>query len=189
MSKVSDVIYPGLRLLGLTTVLVAVAAAGGCISAKRKPADAVVETTEAATETATVTPAVPAAPAQAAEPVTAPAAPEVAEVPAVPAAPEAPAPAPRQPDVLTSWIVAKGEHLWGIAAVPEVYNQAEQWPLLYKSNIDQITDADLIYPGQVLRIPRDVSQRDIDAAVKHARTRGAWALGPVELSDKAYLRQ
>lgn len=173
MSKVSDVIYPGLRLLGLTTVLLAVAAAGGCISAKRKPAEAAVETTEAATET--VTPAVPAAPATAAEP----------------AAPEpSPEPEPaRQPDVLTSWIVARGEHLWGIAAVEEVYNQAEQWPLLYKSNIDQITDADLIYPGQVLRIPRDVSRRDIDAAVKHARTRGAWALGPVELSDKEYLRQ
>lgn len=178
MSKVSDAIYPGLRLLGLTAVLVAVAAAGGCISAKRKPAEAVVETTEAATET--VTPAVPAAPATAAEPVTPPAAPEVADEPE---------PQPRQPQVLSSWIVAKGEHLWGIAAVEEVYNQAEQWPLLYKANIDQITDADLIYPGQVLRIPRDVSRRDIDAAVKHARTRGAWALGPVELSDKEYLRQ
>jgi len=178
MSKVSDVIYPGLRWLGLTTVLLAVAAASGCISAKRKPAEAVVETTEA---TETVTPAVPAAPATAAEPATPPAAPE--------ASPE-PEPEPaRQPDVLTSWIVARGEHLWGIAAVEEVYNQAEQWPLLYKSNIDQITDADLIYPGQVLRIPRDVSRRDIDAAVKHARTRGAWALGPVELSDKEYLRQ
>lgn len=175
MSKVSDVIYPGLRLLGLTTVLLAVAAAGGCISAKRKPAEAVVETTEAATETETA--AVPAAPATAAEPVT------------PPAAPAAPEPEPRQPDVLTSWIVAKGEHLWGIAAVAEVYNQAEQWPLLYKSNIDQITDADLIYPGQMLRIPRDVSRRDIDAAVRHARNRGAWALGPVELSDKEYLRQ
>jgi len=184
MSKVTDAIYPGLRLLGLTAVLVAVAAAGGCISAKRKPADAVVETTEAATatETEVVTPAAPAAPA--AEPQ----APAVADTPAVVEPQPEPQPTAR-PQVLTSWIVAKGEHLWGIAAVPEVYNQAEQWPLLYKSNIDQITDADLIYPGQVLRIPRDVSARDIDAAIRHARTRGAWALGPVELSDKEYLRQ
>ena len=28
---------------------------------------------------------------------------------------------------------------------------------------------------------------DIDAAVRHARTRGAWKLGVTEDSDKAYL--
>ncbi|MDD9884368.1 MAG: LysM peptidoglycan-binding domain-containing protein [Gammaproteobacteria bacterium] len=180
MSKVSDVVYPGLKLLGLSAVMLTVVGASGCISAKRQPAEAVVETTEAAAETETeiVTPAVPAAPATAAEPVT-PAVPEVAE----------PEPVIRPPDVLTSWIVARGENLWDISGVDEVYNQADLWPLLYKSNIDQITDADLIYPGQVLRIPRDVSGRDIDAAVQHARNRGAWALGPVELSDKEYLRQ
>ena len=80
-----------------------------------------------------------------------------------------------------------GDHLWGIAGIEKVYNDSEFWPLLYKSNIDQIQDADLIYPGQVLDILRDPSVAEIDAAVAHARNRGAWSLGQVEQSDTAYL--
>ncbi len=64
----------------------------------------------------------------------------------------------------------------------------EQWPLLYKHNLDQIKDADLIYPGQVLDIPRNTSASEIDDAVSHAKNRGAWSVGPVEDSDKEYLR-
>ena len=86
------------------------------------------------------------------------------------------------------WTVAKGEHLWGISGEEEVFNQSENWPLLYKSNLDQITDADLIYPGQVLKIPRDSSQDEIDAAIHHAKNRGAWAVGKIEPTDKKYLK-
>lgn len=163
MSKVPNTIYSCLRLTGLTAALVAMAAASGCISAKSRPAEA----------------AVPAAAAVPVEPLT----------PTETVTDGDSDDARSRSDVLTSWIVARGEHLWGISAVDEVYNQAEQWPLLYKYNLDQITDADLIYPGQVLEIPRNVSLSEINAAVEHARNRGAWALGPVELSDKEYLRQ
>jgi len=163
MSKAPNTVYSCLRLTGLTAALFAMAAASGCISAKSRPSEA----------------AVPAAPAALAEPLT----------PTEPVTDGASDDARRQSDALTSWIVARGEHLWGISAVDEVYNRAEQWPLLYKSNLHQITDADLIYPGQVLEIPRNVSLREINAAVEHARNRGAGALGPVELSDKEYLRQ
>ena len=110
--------------------------------------------------------------------------PTEAAVPAVPAVPVT----PTEPEALTKWTVAKGEHLWGISGAEEVYNLPEQWPLLYKSNIDKITDADLIYPGQVLEIPRDSSQAEIDAAIHHAKNRGAWAVGPIELTDKEYLK-
>ena len=88
---------------------------------------------------------------------------------------------------LTSWTVVEGNNLWGIACKEEVYNVPEKWPLIYKANIDQIKDADLIYPGQVLDIPRDSSQAEVDAAINHAKTRGAWAVGPVEASDTIYL--
>jgi len=121
----------------------------------------------------------PAEEAQAAAPAPAPAAPAVVAA--------APAAAP-EPTELTSWTVAKGEHLWGISGEEEVYNIPEKWPLIYKSNLDQIKDADLIYPGQVLVIPRDSSQADIDGAIKHAKTRGAWAVGPIEDSDVAYIK-
>jgi len=108
-----------------------------------------------------------------------------------PAAPAAPAPATDTAPVseaLTSWTVVEGNNLWGIACKEEVYNVPQQWPLIYKANLDQIKDADLIYPGQVLVIPRDSSQADIDGAIKHAKTRGAWAVGPVEDSDVAYIK-
>ena len=91
-------------------------------------------------------------------------------------------------DLLTSWTVVEGNNLWGIACKEEVYNVPEKWPLIYKANLDQIEDADLIYPGQVLAIPRDSSQSEIDAAINHAKTRGAWAVGPIEATDKEYLK-
>jgi len=54
-----------------------------------------------------------------------------------------------------SWKVYTGECLWKIAAYPEVYGDAVKWPLIYRANKDQIKDPDLIYPNQVLEIPRD----------------------------------
>ena len=120
-----------------------------------------------------------------AEPAPEPAAPVE---PVVEATPE-PAPAPEpEPEELTSWTVSAGENLWGIAALEEVYNVPEKWPLIYKSNLDQIEDPDLIFPGQVLDIPRGYSQGEADAAIEHARTRGAWAVGPIEASDLEYLK-
>ncbi len=87
----------------------------------------------------------------------------------------------------STWPVITGDSLWTISSEEEVYNVPENWPLIYKANLDQIKDADLIYPGQILTIPRNARQSEIDAAIKHARTRGAWTVGPVEESDKKYL--
>ncbi len=85
--------------------------------------------------------------------------------------------------------VVRGDNLWDISAKPEIYDNPYQWPLIYKNNSDQIKDADLIYPGQVLDIDTNPSAADVDAAVAHARSRGSWSLGVVEESDKAYLAQ
>ena len=87
----------------------------------------------------------------------------------------------------SSYSVMAGDTLWGISARSEIYGNPYQWPLIYKANRSQIQDADLIFPGQNLMIQRDASAADIDAAVNHARTRGAWSLGVVEASDEAYL--
>jgi len=83
----------------------------------------------------------------------------------------------------------QGDHLWGISAKPAVYGDPYQWPLLYKRNRDEIYDPDLIYPGQVLQIERDLSQTQINIAVNHAKTRGAWVLGEIEATDIQYLRK
>ncbi len=94
-----------------------------------------------------------------------------------------------KPMAADSYSVVSGDTLWGISAKSAIYGNPYQWPLIYKANRSQIQDADLIFPGQNLMIQRDASAADIDAAVNHARTRGAWSIGVVEASDEAYLAQ
>jgi len=88
-----------------------------------------------------------------------------------------------------SYTVMSGDNLWNISAKGDIYANPYQWPLIYKANRSQIKDADLIYSGQVLDIDRNASSSDVDAAIEHAKTRGAWSLGVVEDSDTAYLNQ
>jgi nucleoid-associated protein YgaU len=88
---------------------------------------------------------------------------------------------------VSSYSVVRGDNLWNISAKDEVYADPYQWPLIYKTNRNKIKDADLIYPGQVLDIDQNASASEIDAAVNHAKTRGAWSLGDTEQSDRDYL--
>ena len=92
-------------------------------------------------------------------------------------------------DGADSYEVVKGDNLWNISAKDEIYANPYQWPLIYKANRDKIKDADLIYAGQVFDIERGASSADIDAAIEHAKTRGAWSVGVTEASDEAYLAQ
>ncbi len=85
--------------------------------------------------------------------------------------------------------VVRGDNLWNISGKGEVYADPYQWPLVYKANRNKIKDADLIYPGQVFDIDRAASASDVDAAIRHAKSRGAWSVGAVEASDEAYLAQ
>lgn len=86
-----------------------------------------------------------------------------------------------------SYTVVKGDSLWRISGKDMVYGNPYQWPLIYKQNASQIKDADLIYPDQNFNISRTPGAGDVAAAVQHAKTRGAWSVGAVEASDKAYL--
>ena len=56
---------------------------------------------------------------------------------------------------LNQHLVVRGEWLSKIAGYSEVYGDVSKWHELYQANRDQIADADLIYPAQVLDIPRD----------------------------------
>ena len=60
--------------------------------------------------------------------------------------------------------VKRGETLPQIAALPEVYGDSSLWPLIYKSNRDQISNPAVVWPGQVLRIPRNYDKNDISEA-------------------------
>lgn len=67
--------------------------------------------------------------------------------------------------------VKRGESLPFIASQSEVYNDRNLWPLLYRANRDQISNPKHLWPGQVLRIPRNVSREDIAEARKYAQDR------------------
>jgi len=83
--------------------------------------------------------------------------------------------------------VVRGDSLWAISGKAETYNNPYQWPLIFKANRDQIKDADMIHPGQTFDVDRNLSASDVEAAVNHARNRGAWAIGVGEESDRRYL--
>ena len=88
---------------------------------------------------------------------------------------------------VTSYTVEGGDNLWNISGKSSVYDNPYQWPLIYKTNRSKIKDADLIYPGQNFDIDQSASSSEINAAVQHAKTRGAWSVGDVEQSDRDYL--
>ncbi len=103
---------------------------------------------------------------------------------------ESAAPAPvAATESASTYEVVRGDNLWDISAKPSIYGNPYEWPLIYKANSDKIKDADLIYPGQVFTINTNPSAAEVDAAVRHAKTRGSWSLGVVEESDLAYLAQ
>jgi nucleoid-associated protein YgaU len=86
-----------------------------------------------------------------------------------------------------NYIVTAGDSLWSIAGKGQTYGNPYAWPLIYKANKAQIKDADLIFAGQNFAIDTAISGVDMDAAVQHAKTRGAWSVGAVEASDSDYL--
>ncbi len=85
------------------------------------------------------------------------------------------------------YTVSRGDTLWGISASSVGYNDPYQWPLIYRENAEKIDDPDLIYPGQEFMIEAYPSDMEVESAVEHAKTRGAWELGEVEESDQEYL--
>lgn len=67
--------------------------------------------------------------------------------------------------------IKRGETLPQIAALPEVYGDASLWPLLYRANRDQISNPAVLWPGQVLRIPRNYDKNDLAEARKFSSER------------------
>jgi predicted nuclease with TOPRIM domain len=54
--------------------------------------------------------------------------------------------------------------LWNIAKKPEIYNDAFAWPKIWRANMDQIKNPDVIHPGMQLAIVKtEVTPEDRDA--------------------------
>lgn len=56
---------------------------------------------------------------------------------------------------LDSYTVLPGDCLWMIASYLSVYSDAKKWPEIYEANKEKIKNPDLVYPKQVITIPRD----------------------------------
>jgi nucleoid-associated protein YgaU len=93
-----------------------------------------------------------------------------------------------EPVYLGSYLVESGDNLWNIAGQDSVYGNPYQWPLIYKANVSQINDADLIFAGQSFNIPKATADESA-AAIQHAKSRGAWAIDEIESSDLDYIVQ
>ena len=77
----------------------------------------------------------------------------------------------KEPPQVSSWTVRRGESLPLIASRPEVFGDSNLWPLIYRANRDQIRDPRHIWPGQVLRVPRNLGRDDFAEARRYAQER------------------
>ncbi|MCK7515438.1 MAG: LysM peptidoglycan-binding domain-containing protein [Desulfobacterales bacterium] len=81
-------------------------------------------------------------------------------------------------------MVKKGDTLPSIAARHEIYNDSFMWPLIYKANRDQIKDPKVLYAGQDLKIPREMTIEEIVEA-----RREAGAPEPEKIPKDAYIAE
>ncbi|MFQ6091841.1 MAG: LysM peptidoglycan-binding domain-containing protein [bacterium] len=58
------------------------------------------------------------------------------------------------PKLPGTYRVVGGDCLWKISGYSQIYDDPLKWPRIYRANRDQIQDPDLIYPDQILAIPR-----------------------------------
>lgn len=61
--------------------------------------------------------------------------------------------APKQTIEVDYYEIKKGDSLWKIAKT--VYGNGADYPKIFEANKEVIKDPDLIFPGQMIRIPKD----------------------------------
>ncbi len=67
-------------------------------------------------------------------------------------------------ETLAQYTVRRHDCLWQIAGKPNVYGDSFEWPLLFKTNRDEIKDPDLIYSHQVLKVQKGFAMEEINHA-------------------------
>ena len=69
------------------------------------------------------------------------------------------------------YTVQRGDSLWTIAAQPSVYGNAWLWPLIWRANLDLITDPAVLRAGMDLDIRTNPTVEEVYSAVTEARRR------------------
>ncbi len=90
---------------------------------------------------------------------------ENTEVPKSPEANETAKVETSEPAPMEKYVVKEGDTLWAISNQSGIYSDSYQWPLIFKTDRDEIQDPDQITPGQVLLIQKGQSTEQ----VSHAR--------------------
>jgi nucleoid-associated protein YgaU len=75
----------------------------------------------------------------------------------------------KEPSRPATYTVKRGETLPQIAARPMIYGDPSLWPLIYRANRDQIRDPRRLWPGQILRIPRNAGKDEMAEARRFAQ--------------------
>ena len=63
-------------------------------------------------------------------------------------------------NIYDQYTVVRGDNLWKISKMPDIYNDPMQWIRIYNVNKDQIKNPDLIYVDQVFNIARGVARNE-----------------------------
>jgi len=72
-----------------------------------------------------------------------------------------------QPDAPDSYVVQKGDTLWGISA--KFLREPWRWPEIWRLNKDQIRNPHLIYPGEIVRLDRATGTLSLDRVEPRVR--------------------
>jgi LysM repeat protein len=72
-----------------------------------------------------------------------------------------PAAAPAKTALVTVYVVKSNDTLERIARKASVYGDGKMWPVIFEANRDKLSHPSKIYPGQKLRIPRDLNEISI----------------------------
>ncbi|MBI5970829.1 MAG: LysM peptidoglycan-binding domain-containing protein [Deltaproteobacteria bacterium] len=84
---------------------------------------------------------------------------------------------------LDTYTVKKGDSLWRIASKKEIYGNPLMWPILYKYNLSNIFNPDIIRINLLLSVPKNPAESEKKGAVEKAKRHG------LDRGKKGYIKR
>ena len=80
-----------------------------------------------------------------------------------------PAPTPKKSLEQGQYTIKSHDTLWDISSGKAAYEDPYYWPALFRANRDVIEDPDLIYVNEQIKIPKGLSDTDMEDARRRAK--------------------